>query len=189
MSTDAGRHCIAWYAQEKAEERAWQKLLEVANLLIVPHSNASSTPLETVKRHRGSTGGDTSGNTVAYPTIEALKAALTPPGGQPPRLLRPADSNDTAPHPTEVGGAGRSDGDDAAAAQLSTVGAGLFRIEINLSSSLAGIVAETALAEQLQLSKTSTTAARPMFALVGDAAVTAHYRLGVVRLCPTAFHS
>lgn len=177
-----------WSAQEKAEGRAWQKLLEVANLLIVPHPNASSTSLETGKRNRDVKGGDAGANAVAYPTVEALKAALTPPGGQPPRLLGSADSSDTAPHPTEVGGAGSGDGGDAAGTQLSTVGAGLFRIEINLSSSLAGTVPETALVEQLQLSKTTTAPALPMFALVGDAAVSAHYRLGVVRLCPTASH-
>jgi hypothetical protein len=127
---------------------------------------------------------------VAYPTVDALKAALTPPGGQPPRLLGPADGTDTVPHPTDVGHAGSSkDGLTAAAAQLSTVGAGLFRIEINLSSMLAGTVTETALAGQLQLRKTTAAPARPIFALVGDAAVTAHYRLGVVRLCPITCRS
>lgn len=153
----------------------------MANLLIVPHSNDSSTDASPTAVDQPAEG--TEFTVMAYPTVEALKAALTPPGGQPPRLLGAADSSDTPQHPTEVGRTSSSDGAATVlTAQHTTVGAGLFRIEINLASDLAGFVPKSALSEQMQLSETSGTAVRPMFALVGDAAVTAHYRLGVVRL-------
>ena len=177
------RCCNGRCAQERAEARAWEKLLEVANLLIVPHLNTSSTSKSAVgaKRTGGLKDGGMRAGDVAYPSVEELKVALTPPGGQPPRLLGVADGRDTVQHPTEVGDASSSDQAAPAAAQHTAVGAGLFRIQISLASTLAGIASESALAEQLQLSKSSGAPTRPMFALVGDAAVTAHYRLGVVR--------
>lgn len=177
------RCCNGQSAQDRAEARAWEKLLEVANLLIVPHSNTSSTSISPAgaKQTGGLNDGGMRAGDVAYPSVEALKDALTPPGGQPPKLLGVAGGSDTAQHPTEVGDARTSDKAAAAAAQHTAVGAGLFRIQINLARTLAGTVSESVLAEQLQLSKTGGTPTRPMFALVGDAAVTAHYRLGVVR--------
>ena len=78
--------------------------------------------------------------------------------------------------PNEVGEAGKVNGGSQTA-----VGAGLFRIAIKLAANVAGTVP---VADSLPVAANGEPVSEgvppaPLFVLVGDAAVTAHYRLGV----------
>lgn len=160
-----------------AEETAWAKLQEVANLLIVAPAAGS-----------GGKNSGTENDALAYTTVAGLKAALTPRGGEPPVLIAESAAGfeiaEQVVAPNEVGEAGKVSGGSQTA-----VGVGLFRIAIKLAANVAGVVPVTDLLLAAEKGKGQAVSERegsgivagaaPLFVLVGDAAVTAHYRLGV----------